>query len=151
MIFSLLFSNTLQLFDILYFANLFSIIFNYISEPMNFFCSTDLGLVVWGQPGALGTTFDLRWSDAERALWTIDGVPPYLLGVIVGLIISDGNLQLKPLAVNAYLRFQQSMSHFPYFYMVFGTRTLRAMGGVTGTGKQANRLACRPVHLCAPY
>jgi len=46
-------------------------------------------------------------------------VPPYLLGVIVGLIISDGNLLLKPRAVNAYLQFQQSMSHFPYFYKAF--------------------------------
>jgi hypothetical protein len=95
MIFSLLFSNTLQLFDILYFANLFSIIFNYISEPMNFLCSTDLGLVVWGQPGTLGTTFDLRWSAAERALWVIDRVPSYLLGVIVGLQLSDGYLQYR--------------------------------------------------------
>jgi len=76
-------------------------------------------LVVWGEPGTLGTSFGIRWTAAERAAWVIASVPPYLLSVIVGLILSDGNLQLKPRGVNAYLRFQQSMSHFAYFNCVF--------------------------------
>src|SRR3954447_23729179 len=76
-----------------------------------------MALVVWGEPGTLGTSFNLRWSAAERAAWVIDRVPPYLLGVIVGLILSDGYLQYR--GVNARLQFKQSMSHFAYFYSVF--------------------------------
>jgi hypothetical protein len=53
-----------------------------------------LALVVWGAAGTLGTSFGLRWSAAERALWTLNYVHPYLLGVIVGLIISDGSVFL---------------------------------------------------------
>src|SRR3954463_7013749 len=95
-------------------------------------------LVIWGAIGTLGTSFDQRWTAAERALWTMNYIHPYLLGVIVGLILSDCNLQLKPKGVNAYLHFVQSMSHFPYFMFVwyflaplcqgifkFGTRTLK--------------------------
>src|SRR3954468_17698921 len=79
-----------------------------------------MALVVWGEPGTLGTSFDLRWSAAERALWVIDRVPSYLLGVIVGLLLSDGNLNFTNCrAVNARLRFQQSYAHFHYFWLVF--------------------------------
>jgi len=79
--------------------------------------STGMELVIWGEPGTLGTSFNVRWTAAERALWVIDRVPPYLLGVIVGLILSDGYLQCG--AVNARLQFRQSMSHFPYFMFVW--------------------------------
>jgi len=51
-----------------------------------------MALVVWGEPGTLGTSFGIRWSAAERAAWVIDRVPPYLLAVIVGLIFSDCHL-----------------------------------------------------------
>jgi hypothetical protein len=44
----------------------------------------------------------------------MSNVPSYLRDVIVGLIISYGCLCIDPKAVNAYLSFQQSMSHFPY-------------------------------------
>src|SRR5436305_7228948 len=74
-------------------------------------------LVIWGEPGTLGTSFDLRWTAAERAAWVIASVPPYLLGVIVGLILSDGGLQYR--GGHARLQFQQSMSHFPYFMFVW--------------------------------
>src|SRR4051812_6785578 len=43
-------------------------------------------LVVWGAIGTLGTSFSQRWTVADRSLWTLDKVPPYLLSVIVGLI-----------------------------------------------------------------
>src|SRR3954451_21056700 len=76
--------------------------------------STGMELVIWGEPGTLGTSFNILWSAAERALWVIDRVPPYLLSVIVGLILSDGYLQYP--GHNARLQFVQSMSHFPYFY-----------------------------------
>jgi len=76
-------------------------------------------LVVWGEPGTLGTSFDILWSAAERALWVIDRVPPYLLGVIVGLLLSDGSIRIVRRGVNAYLQFRQSMSHFPYFMLVW--------------------------------
>jgi hypothetical protein len=49
----------------------------------------------------------------------MDKVPSWMCSVIVGIILSDCNLQLKPKAVNAYLRFKQSMSHFPYFMFVW--------------------------------
>jgi len=79
-----------------------------------------MALVVWGEPGTLGTSFDQLWSAAERAIWVIDRVPPYLLGVIVGLILSDGNLSFSNHRnLNARLLFKQSMSHFPYFWFVF--------------------------------
>src|SRR3954452_13222143 len=79
-----------------------------------------MALVVWGEPGTLGTSFDQVWKAAERAAWVIDRVPPYLLGVIVGLILSDGNLHFTNCrAANARLQFQQSMIHFAYFYSVF--------------------------------
>src|SRR3954447_21153867 len=78
-----------------------------------------MALVVWGEPGTLGTSFGQLWKAAERAAWVIECVPSYLLDVIVGLILSDCNLQLKPKGVNAYLRFEQSMSHFPYFMFVW--------------------------------
>jgi hypothetical protein len=78
-----------------------------------------IGVVILGTIGTLGTSFDQRWTAAERALWTLDKVPSWMCSVIVGIILSDCNLQLKPKGVNAYLRFAQSMSHFPYFYSVF--------------------------------
>jgi hypothetical protein len=80
--------------------------------------STGMELVIWGDPGTLGTSFGQLWSAAERAAWVIDRVPPYLLGVIVGLILSDGYLQYRR-GVNARLQFEQSISHFPYFFHVF--------------------------------
>jgi LAGLIDADG DNA endonuclease family/Cytochrome b/b6/petB len=82
--------------------------------------STGMELVIWGEPGTLGTSFNIRWSAAERAAWVIDRVPPYLLGVIVGLILSDTCLCFSTLRnVNARLQFEQSMSHFPYFMFVW--------------------------------
>src|ERR1700733_61287 len=66
-----------------------------------------------------GTSFDQIWSAADRALWVIDRVPPYLLGVIVGLILSDGCIRITRTSVNALLQFEQSISHFPYFVHTF--------------------------------
>jgi len=66
-----------------------------------------MALVIWGESGTLGTSFDLRWSAAERAIW-----------VIVGLILSDCSLQIRG-RVNARLKFEQSTKHFPYFLHTF--------------------------------
>jgi len=76
-------------------------------------------LVLWGTIGTLGTSFNERWTAAERALWTIGNVPTYLLSVVVGLLLSDGYLQIQRGGVNARLQFLQSMSHFPYFMFVW--------------------------------
>src|SRR3954452_25137466 len=87
-----------------------------------YICKTQpisMALVIWGEPGTFGTSFDLRWSAAERALWVIDRVAPYLLGVIVGLTLSDGCIRIVRGGINARLEFNQSMSHFPYFMFVW--------------------------------
>jgi hypothetical protein len=49
-----------------------------------------MAVVIRGAIGTLGTSFDQRWTSAERAVWTMVNVPAYILSTIVGLILSDG-------------------------------------------------------------
>src|SRR5947209_3381102 len=77
-----------------------------------------MGVVIWGAIGTLGTSFNEQWTAAERALWTIGNVPTDLRSVVVGLLLSDGWLQIPQRGVNARLGFKQSMIHFPYFMFV---------------------------------
>ena len=77
-------------------------------------------LVVWGTIGSFGTSFNQRWTKAERNVWILSYVPEYLLGVIVGLILSDASLQkTTKRAINARLIFGQSTKHIAYFSQVF--------------------------------
>jgi hypothetical protein len=47
-------------------------------------------------------------------------IPPYIYGVIVGLILGDAWIHFASKAhKNARLGFQQSLIHFPYFWSVF--------------------------------
>jgi len=60
-----------------------------------------------------------RWTAAQRAYWILETIPSYILGVIVGLLLSDGYLQLRKGRVNARLGIGQSLSHFEYVWFVF--------------------------------
>lgn len=79
--------------------------------------SNSTALVEWG--AYLGSTVGERLSTVQRALYVISNIPPYYLGIIVGLLLSDGCLVLKPKAVNVLLQFCQSTKHSPYFWSVF--------------------------------
>lgn len=69
----------------------------------------------------LGSTVGERWTAAplRRAYWFLENVPSYILGIFVGLLLSDGSLQLRKGRRNALFIFTQSLSHFPYFWFVF--------------------------------
>jgi hypothetical protein len=75
-------------------------------------------LVPWGVFGSMGSSFGRRWSTKERRQWTLKNVPPYLLGVIIGLILGDACIEPKG-STNALLRIEQSIQHFPYLLFVF--------------------------------
>lgn len=49
----------------------------------------------------------------------MENVPPYLLGVVVGIVLSDGHLQLFKGRVNARLQFVQSIGHLGFFTYAF--------------------------------
>jgi hypothetical protein len=78
-----------------------------------------IGLVPWGTIGSIGTTFNKYLGKKERASWTTSNVPSYLLGVIVGLVLSDGYLRCMKGRVNARLEFVQSIKNLPFFSYVF--------------------------------
>jgi hypothetical protein len=47
-------------------------------------------------------------------------LPPYVKGILVGLILSDAWFQFASLTnKNARLGFKQGILHFPYFWYVF--------------------------------
>lgn len=47
-------------------------------------------------------------------------LPPYVKGILVGLILSDAWFQFASLTnKNARLGFKQAILHFPYFWYVF--------------------------------
>jgi len=78
-----------------------------------------LEVVVWGTLGSLGSSINRRWTKAERNIWSIGYVPEYILGVVVGIILSDGYIQITKNGINARLQFGQSIIHFEYFWFVF--------------------------------
>src|SRR6184192_2680151 len=73
-----------------------------------------VALVKWGESDTLGSIVGHKWTSAERAHWVMENVPPYLLGVVVGLILSDCCLRIVKGRVNARLEFNQSLGHFAY-------------------------------------
>lgn len=83
--------------------------------PNEVYCEC-IDLVVYDQLGNLSSTVGERWSSSQRGLYTLNNIPPYYLGIIVGLVLSDGNLQFRG---KGRLRFGQSLKHFPYFWFVF--------------------------------
>src|SRR5690606_18612757 len=73
-------------------------------------------LVIWGSPYSLGSSvgfgkFSLKIKSSIQ-------LPPYILGVIIGLILSDAWVQISK-SKNARLRFSQSLVHFEYLWYVF--------------------------------
>lgn len=71
-------------------------------------------LVVWGTN--LQLTVKERFSRKELAMLVLT---PYIKGVVVGLILSDGWLIVNNTSINARLGFSQSVAHSVYFRFVF--------------------------------
>lgn len=71
-------------------------------------------LVVWGTN--LQLTVKERFSRKELAMVVLT---PYIKGVVVGLILSDGWLIVNNTSINARLGFFQSVAHSGYFRFVF--------------------------------
>jgi len=84
-----------------------------------------IDLVLWGEPGTIGSIVGHKFTTADRAHWVIANVPPNILGILVGLILSDGGLSLRKGYVKARLFFDQSSginnsSYFWYVYFLLG-------------------------------
>jgi hypothetical protein len=63
-----------------------------------------LALIVWGQPGSLGSTYGWWYLTAVKlANYLLTNIPPYYQGIIVGLILSDCHLTLRKRYKNASL------------------------------------------------
>ena len=72
--------------------------------------------VLWGVRWTYGLSYG-RWTTAERNAWTIDIVPPWILGIIVGLILGDSYLRQN--RKNASLFLKQSVKHLDYLWFAF--------------------------------
>lgn len=104
-----------------YFFSLVSLELNYLQSVGFSITSRSLvnctALVIWGSQGSLSSTVGLTFSTKIR---NIIQIPPYILGVIIGLILSDAWLRLPGSAhKNARLEFEQGLINFPYFWFVF--------------------------------
>jgi hypothetical protein len=75
-------------------------------------CTT---LVIWGT-NLSSMVGGKRLTKVVRNIITF---PYYIKSVIVGLLLSDANLQLNSSTANARLMFEQSFAHFDYFWHVF--------------------------------
>ena len=77
---------------------------------------TNLSLVIWGT-NLVSSIGSGRLSKQQREMIKLT---PYLLGVVVGLLLSDGWLyHSNSSSKNATLGFKQSVSHFHYFWFTF--------------------------------
>ena len=76
-------------------------------------------LVRWGEYRTISSHVGIKFTVAERAYWVILNVPPYIQGIVVGLILSDACLRITKGSVNAHLKFNQSTKHFEYFWFVY--------------------------------
>jgi len=63
-----------------------------------------------------GSTVGLRYTKHLRSLYVFASIPFEYLGIFIGIILSDGCLQLRK---TTRLNFEQSLNHFPYFWFVF--------------------------------
>nr|YP_009663723.1 hypothetical protein [Dactylella tenuis]QCW06860.1 hypothetical protein [Dactylella tenuis] len=71
-------------------------------------------IVLWGSN--LGLTLGGRLTRIQASMTKI---PPYVQSVIIGLILSDGWMQLPSDSKNARLGFKQSTKNSPYVWSVF--------------------------------
>jgi len=46
-------------------------------------------------------------------------LPYYILGIVVGIVLSDGSLEITNTSINARLSFELSLRQIPYFLDVF--------------------------------
>jgi hypothetical protein len=72
------------------------------------------GLEVWGTN--LRSTVGESFTRNELAMVRF---PSHIKEIIIGLILSDGSLNLSKNSKNAQLRFKQSIIHSEYFWFVF--------------------------------
>eukprot|EP00123_Amoebidium_parasiticum_P009479 comp19501_c1_seq1/m.22766 comp19501_c1_seq1/g.22766 ORF comp19501_c1_seq1/g.22766 comp19501_c1_seq1/m.22766 type:complete len:186 (-) comp19501_c1_seq1:471-1028(-) len=65
--------------------------------------------------------FSLGYPRFTKYLRSIVKIPPHLMPMLIGIILSDGNLGFnRPTHKgNARFRFKQSIIHFPYFISVY--------------------------------
>lgn len=75
-------------------------------------------MVLWGSHGSLGSS--IGFGKFSFKLKSSIQLPQYILGVVVGIILSDGWIQISSFkSKNARLRFTQSLAHFEYLWCVF--------------------------------
>jgi len=76
-------------------------------------------LVVWGT----NLVSSIHYPRFSKLVMSMVSVPPYIYGVIIGLLLSDGWIDrgnLKRSAQNPRICLEQSLAHFSYFWFVFG-------------------------------
>ena len=106
--------NNIMKFLLSYFGRMVNVInriyyFLLVCLIVYFLCFIDIvycegtELVLWSEPGTIGSMVNHKWTAIERAHWVIANVPPYLLGIVVGLILSDCHLRIPKRGVNAFL------------------------------------------------
>lgn len=82
-----------------------------VGFPVTVHCE-GIELVSWGQPETIGAHYRTTFTGAERAYWIIENVPPYLKGIIVGLILGDCCVNYHySRSKNARLLFGQSLNN----------------------------------------
>jgi hypothetical protein len=55
----------------------------------------------------------------SNVIKTMVNVPPFVLGIIIGLILTDGWFNKNVRSKNVRLGFKQSLDHLPFFWNVF--------------------------------
>lgn len=77
-------------------------------------------LVVWGSLKTFGSTAGGRWTSIPGGFFLdYNSVPSNIIGIFVGLLLSNGNLQLRKGRVNALFYFTQSLRNFPYLWFIY--------------------------------
>jgi hypothetical protein len=77
--------------DILLVFLTFLLLLFLVGFPVTVHCE-GIELVSWGQPETIGAHYRTTFTGAERAYWIIENVPPYLKGIIVGLILGSATV-----------------------------------------------------------
>ena len=71
-------------------------------------------IVIWGTN--LSSTVGVKYTRSQLAMVCL---PPYQYSIIIGLVLSDAWLIIKPRGKIAILGFQQSASHSEYLWFVY--------------------------------
>ena len=95
-----------------------------VCYPSVIFCEAAAGecsaLISWGEPDSIGSSFGAYWTTSQRALIALSNIPPYYIGILIGLVLSDGWLLFAtPQSKNALLGLRQSINHFEFFWSMF--------------------------------